>query len=104
MVLSEPEGLQRSRPVSGGCLGILAAAGRGEGVGDLPQALQRHEAVPDSAIAEELLHSHADVFRDLTQPRWRNVATLVGWNGGAAAARIAELLMGAPLPDEFEAQ
>ena len=60
--------------------------------------------MPDSAIAEELLHRHADVFRDLTQQRWRNVATLVGRNGGAAATRIAELLMGAPLPDELEAQ
>jgi hypothetical protein len=42
--------------------------------------------------------------RSLTQQRWRNVATLVGRNGGAAAARITELLVGAPLPDEFEAQ
>jgi hypothetical protein len=55
-------------------------------------------------MAEELLHSHTNVFRDLTQQRWRNVATLVGRNGGAAAARITELLMGAPLPDKFEAE
>ncbi len=35
MVLSEAEGQQRSRPVSGGCLGVLASAGRGEGVESL---------------------------------------------------------------------
>lgn len=60
--------------------------------------------MPRSAVAEELLSRHADVLGDLTEERWSNVAAFMGRDRGAAAAFIAELLVGAALTHKFKTQ
>jgi len=57
-----------------------------------------------SAVAEELGQCHADVFGDLAEQGRSDIAAFVHWNRGAATAGITELLVGATLTDDLEAQ
>jgi hypothetical protein len=55
-------------------------------------------------VLKELFCAQADVFGDLAQ-QWRcDVAAGMGRNGCAAAQCIPELLVGASLPNQFEAK
>ena len=44
-------------------------------------------------LLKEILHGQSDVFRDLAQKDWRNVASDVERNGGGPAVGVTELLM-----------
>ena len=57
-----------------------------------------------SAVAEELLHRHADVPSDLAQERRCDIAPFVGGDRRAAALGITELLVGAALANHFKTQ
>jgi len=60
--------------------------------------------IQSSAVAEKLGQCHADVFGDLAEQGRSDIAAFVHGNRGAATAGITELLVGATLTDDLEAQ
>jgi hypothetical protein len=58
----------------------------------------------DSAAPKELLHSQADIARDLSEERGRNVSAAVERYGRAAAIRVSVLAMGPALTGFYEAE
>ena len=56
------------------------------------------------SVLEQLIKREADVFGDLTEQDWGNVATLMKRHRGAAASGIAELFVGTALANFGEAE
>jgi hypothetical protein len=58
----------------------------------------------DSAAPKKLLHGQADIARDLSEQRGRNVPAAMKGHGRAAAIRVSILAMGSTLTDFHEAE
>jgi len=58
----------------------------------------------DSAVPKKLLHRQADIARDPSEQRGRNVPVAMEGHGRAAAIRVSILAMGSTLTDLDEAE
>lgn len=52
-----------------------------------------------SARGQELFNAQANIGRDLSEERWRNVATAMERNRGGSPIEVPELLVRAALPN-----
>lgn len=53
---------------------------------------------------DEFVGREANIFRDLSNEHWRDVAAAMVWHGCATSIGMPELFMRSPLPDFDEAQ